>query len=420
MRSIKFMIGLIILLAATSATLAIDSSAYDQMVESENLTFLNQSTSRLYVDRSNFETNIIQHIPAPQKYTNELPPSGVKEVIYDSGKLKLKAWLSDRPADDNKHPAVVYAHGGYSFGGNEEWSTMKEFLNQGYILMAPMLRGENGNPGNFEYFYGEVNDLIAAADYLSNLSYIDNESIFLCGHSVGGQLSMLVSMMPSKYRGISSLGAYPDQESFIRYGGDPIPFDANNRREFELRSFIAYQDSIIKPLFAYMGDQEDPSTIQYCRDLFKYAKEIGMPCEFKEVKGDHFSSVGESVKLSINEFKSIQTYEALAFNRSRAYSIFNEGNDLFNQTRYEEAIKCYEQSLALDPQSALAWNGKGSALASMEKYPEAVECFEKAIEINDEFSLAWENKAYALRALGKIAEGNSALSRATQLNYMNW
>jgi tetratricopeptide (TPR) repeat protein len=283
--------------------------------------------------------------------------------------------------------------------------------------MAPMLRGENGNPGDFEFFYGEVNDLIAAAEYLSNLSYVDNKSIFLCGHSVGGSLSMLTSMMSSKYRAISSFGGFPDQESFMRYSGPPIPFDLKSRKESELRSSIAYQDSIIKPIFVYIGDREDPSTIDYCRDFFMNEKEIGKPCEFKVVKGDHFTSVEESVRLTIAEFRDIQSYEALAFNRSRAYSIFLEGNDLFNQSKFEDAISSFDQATKIDPQCALAWNGKGAAIASMGNYSEALQCFQRAIDIDGELIVAWENKASALMSLGKRAEGVLAIDKARQLNY---
>ncbi len=136
----------------------------------------NQNVSRFYIDRSNFETHLIYHIPAPQKYTNELPPIGEREITYDPGNLRLKAWLSDKPADGNKHPAVVHAHGGFSFA-KSEWVSMQEFIDQGFVLMTPTLRGENGNPGNFEYFYGEVNDLVAAADHLANVWFL----AVLCG-----------------------------------------------------------------------------------------------------------------------------------------------------------------------------------------------------------------------------------------------
>jgi tetratricopeptide (TPR) repeat protein len=405
---------LLVISLAPAVTLAIDRNTTQSMAQDENISFIDQSTSRFYSERSSFETNLIQRIPAPQEYIDELPPAGAKEVIYDSGDLKLKAWLSDKPADDNKHPAVVFAHGGFSFGGTG-WNDGQEFINHGFVLMTPMLRGENGNPGNFEYFYGEVNDLLAAADYLANVSYVDSEKIFLCGHSVGGTLSILSSMMPSNYRAISSFGGMPDTGYLIKYGGYPIPYDSKNIKEFELRSAIYHSDSIIKPLFIYVGDQEDASLIQFSKDFVKYEKWIGKPCEFTEVKGDHWSSVAESVRLSRIEFEDIQAYEALALNRSLSYSWITKGNDLLNLTRYDDALKCFDRAIAADAFSALAWNAKGSALGEMGRYDEAIKCFEKAIEIDDEFSLAWENKSLALRALGKIAESNSALVKAKQL-----
>jgi acetyl esterase/lipase len=279
-----------------------------------NATGEDKNLSRLYNDRSVFETNLVQHIPAPQRYTNELPPIGAKEITYNSGNLSLKAWLSDKPADDEKHPAVVYAHGGFALGGSD-WADAQEFINQGFVLMMPALRGENGNPGNFEFFYGEIDDLIAAADYLTNVSYVDRDRIFLCGHSVGGTLSMLTSMMPSNYRAHASYGGSPDQESFFKYGQFTIPFDSKNPREIELRSPIEYPDSILKPLFIYVGDQ-DLAYLDLSKYLAGYAKVIGKPCEINVVEGDHFTSVSESIRLTINEFRNIKAYETLASNIS--------------------------------------------------------------------------------------------------------
>ena len=261
---------LLVISLAPAVTFALDSNSNntESIVQDENLSFKNPSTSRFFADRSSFETNLIKLIPAPQEYTDEIPPAGAKEVIYDSGGLLLKAWLSDKPADDNKHPAVVFAHGGFSFGGSG-WEDGQEFINQGFVLMTPMLRGENGNPGNFEYFYGEVDDLVAAADYLANVTYVDSKRIFLCGHSIGGTLSILSSMMPSKYRAISSFGGMPDTEYLIKNGGYPIPFDSKSRKEFELRSAIYYTDSIIKPLFIYVGDQEAAALIDFSEYFVK-------------------------------------------------------------------------------------------------------------------------------------------------------
>ncbi len=394
--------------------LATDENTTVRLANEENILFTKQITSRFYEERCGFETNLIKRIPAPQEYVVEVPPAGVNEVFYDSGDLKLKAWLLDKPADDDKHPAVVFAHGGFSFGGSD-WEYMQDFIDHGYILMMPMLRGENGNPGNFEYFYGEVDDVLAAANYLANVSYVDNTSMFLCGHSVGGTISILASMMPSRYRAMASFGGMPDTEYLIRNGGYPNPFDSTNRKEFELRSAIYYPDSIITPLFLYVDDQGEGSLLEFSDYFAKNERSIGKPCEFRAVQGDHWSSVAESVRLCRAEFENISVYEALAFNRYRAYSLFLKGNDLLNLSKYDEAIKCFDESIASDPASVTAWNAKGAALGMAGRYEEALVCFEKAIEVDDEYSLAWENKGEVLRALGRIAESNSAMAKARQL-----
>jgi len=380
----------------------------------ENLSYTKPSTSRFYEDKSSFKTNLIKLIPAPQKYTDDVPPAGAKEVFYESGDLSLRAWLSEKPEDEDKHPAVVFAHGGFSFGGSA-WEDGQEFIDHGYILMTPMLRGENGNPGYFEYFYGEVDDLVAAADYLANVSYVDSDRIFLCGHSVGGTLSILASLMPSRYRAAASFGGMPNTEYLILHGGYPIPFDTKDKKELELRSASYYSDSIITPLFLYVGDQGEGSLKDYSEYFAKNERMKGKPIEFISVRGDHWSSVPESVRMCRAEFDNIQGYEAIALNRSRSYSLFLEGNDLLNLSRYDEAKDLFDQAISADPSSVLAWNAKGAALGESGRLEEALACLEKAIEIDEEFYLAWENKALVLKAMGKTAESNSALFKSRQL-----
>src|SRR5690242_13516263 len=116
----------------------------------------------LHEFRAAHPTHLQRHGPPPTAWQDPTPlklPTGGKEVTYESDGLKLKAWLSDIPADGKLHPAVVFCHGGFWFG-NEDWDVLQPFLDAGYVVMAPRVRGENGNPGDFEYYYGEVNDVV--------------------------------------------------------------------------------------------------------------------------------------------------------------------------------------------------------------------------------------------------------------------
>ena len=94
--------------------------------------------------RAKCPTRLKFEMAAPQEYSEETPPNGVREVFYPSENLQLKAWLSEDPSDGRRRPAVVYLHGGFSFAGID-WNDGRPFIDAGYVLMMPMLRGENGN-----------------------------------------------------------------------------------------------------------------------------------------------------------------------------------------------------------------------------------------------------------------------------------
>src|SRR5207302_486149 len=98
---------------------------------------------------------------------------------YRSGDLRLKAWTNRPPAKvRGKLPAVLYLHGGGAFD-EDDWTQARPFRDAGFIVLAPMLRGENGLPGEFTMFYDEVDDVLAAADYVAKLPYVDPARVYL-------------------------------------------------------------------------------------------------------------------------------------------------------------------------------------------------------------------------------------------------
>lgn len=80
-----------------------------------------------------------------------------------------------------------------------------------------------------------------------------------------------------------------------------------------------------------------------------------------------------------------------------------EGTAYYKARRYSEAIRCFDQSIQLNPNDKLVtgyvWNRKGRALFQMKKYVEALECFEKALKLNPYCFKAWKNKEMTLQKL---------------------
>ena len=76
----------------------------------------------------------------------------------------------------------------------------------------------------------------------------------------------------------------------------------------------------------------------------------------------------------------------------------------FSTKKYQEAFKCFDRALNINPRYTAAWNNKGSTLDQLELHEEAIKCFDKALEFNPNFASAWSNKGGCLKALGNPKE----------------
>jgi dipeptidyl aminopeptidase/acylaminoacyl peptidase len=248
--------------------------------------------------RKAFVTKLRFRQQAPQSYRNETPPPGVKQVTYSSTDLKLKGWLSENVGDGKKYPAVVYLHGGWSFG-SEDWQDAELFSKAGFVLFMPMLRGENGNPGFHESFLGEVDDAIAAGQFVSSLPNVDSKQVFIVGHSVGGILTTLVSMLPSPYRAAAAYDGYVDMKSWAtELPNAYIPYNPNSTEEVRVRNPMAFVPSLRLPLRLFVGESKQVNKLFAAK-----AQQAGKDCKLITVPGNHQKMVAPAVQQTIVWFQ---------------------------------------------------------------------------------------------------------------------
>ncbi len=62
--------------------------------------------------------------------------------------------------------------------------------------------------------------------------------------------------------------------------------------------------------------------------------------------------------------------------------IVKRGTKLIEDGKYEDALACFEEALAIDPNDPDIWNKKGISLRSLGRYDDAIECFTKSLEIS--------------------------------------
>ncbi|MGI0088590.1 MAG: tetratricopeptide repeat protein [Nitrosotalea sp.] len=66
---------------------------------------------------------------------------------------------------------------------------------------------------------------------------------------------------------------------------------------------------------------------------------------------------------------------------AKIQDLIKKGTSLVEDGKYEEALECFENALALNPNDPDIINKKGVALRSLGRNGEAIECFNRSLEI---------------------------------------
>jgi acetyl esterase/lipase len=250
--------------------------------------------------RRGFTTKLIRKETAKEPV--DKPPAELFRVVqYESPVGKLAAYLSPPPGDGKKHPAIIWIFGGFDNGiGDPAWTEMlpdndqsgSAFRKAGILMMYPSLRGGNENPGVKEGFFGEVDDVLAASDFLAKQDYVDPQRIYLGGHSTGGTLVLLAAESSDRFRAVFSFGPVSDVAG---YGADNLPFDRSNSRELELRSPKRWLAAIQNPVFVFEGTGR-PGNLSSLQDMSRASRNPLV--RFHPVQGaTHFSILAPVTKL---------------------------------------------------------------------------------------------------------------------------
>jgi len=95
---------------------------------------------------------------------------------------------------------------------------------------------------------------------------------------------------------------------------------------------------------------------------------------------------------------------------------FERGSELFDNSKFPEAIEAWEQSIITDPTlEANARYNIGLAYAGMEEYELAIKSWDITIQMAPESPIAYDNKGTALAILGRNDEALAAYAEAIRL-----
>ena len=179
---------------------------------------------------------------------------------FPSDGRTLAAFVTPDPRDGEKHPAIIWLTGGDTSSLDDFWTagsadndqSASAFREAGIVMMFPTLRGGNQNEGAHEYFYGEVSDVIAAANHLAKLPYVDAAQVYLGGHSTGGTLALLTAESTPQFKAVFAFGPV---DAVDRYPDSLLPgIGTLPREEVNLRSPVHWVRGISTPTWVIEGE----------------------------------------------------------------------------------------------------------------------------------------------------------------------
>ena len=163
--------------------------------------------------------------------------------------------------------------------------------------------------------------------------------------------------------------------------------------------------------------------------------EVIIPPQLKELEAGEWNNKGASLHYLGRNEEAIRCLDkALELDPHFIFAWINKGVSLGSLGRNEEAIRCFDKALELDPRNVGAWSNKGTSLdslgsyeetirkdswdnlRSLGRYEEAIRCFDKALELDPHFTLAWYNKGTSLRNLGRYEEAIRCYDQALELD----
>jgi dipeptidyl aminopeptidase/acylaminoacyl peptidase len=222
-------------------------------------------------------------------------------VHYPSkdGKWEISAFVyAPYNAERNgKNAGVVYIHGGPEAQIQNFFNRHIQYLvNQGYFVIAPNYRGSSGygkeflNANRFDMGGGDVDDVIAAADWLIKTGYVDAKKMAVTGGSYGGYLTMMaVTKAPDRWAAaipwipfVNWFTAYENTDPALREYvlanmGDPV----KDKTRFKERSPIYYVDQIKAPLLLIAGGKDPRCPPTEAEQVVQAIKKRGGTVEYK-------------------------------------------------------------------------------------------------------------------------------------------
>jgi dipeptidyl aminopeptidase/acylaminoacyl peptidase len=214
---------------------------------------------------------------------------------------------------NGQNAALVYVHGGPTSQTVNSFNRfIQHMVNQGYMVIAPNYRGSTGygeefqRANLFDMGGGDLQDVLAAADFIKQTGYLDPKKIALVGGSYGGYMTMMgVTKAPEVWAAGVPIVPFVNWFTEIQ-NEDPVLRQSDlatmgdlekNKDVFHDRSPIFFVDQIKAPLLLLAGGNDPRCPKEESQQVVDAVKKRGGTVELKiyENEGHGFARVENQI-----------------------------------------------------------------------------------------------------------------------------
>jgi dipeptidyl aminopeptidase/acylaminoacyl peptidase len=251
------------------------------------------------------------------KHEVNLNELSIPESVWykSSGGLDIHAWYLPASQGKPPHPAVVWPHSGPSWQTFDAWEPYLQSMSQrGYAVLAPNFRGSTGYGAEFRNMNlsdiggGDLEDVVAGAEWLAKRSEVDKSKIVIWGRSYGGFMVLIaLTKRPEVFSaGVALvpvtdwLEIYELSDAVMRKLMDEL-FEGppEKRRELYRKSSpITYVSQIKAPVLISCGRNDSHCPVQSVEEFVRKLQELHHPHEFRvqEKEGHGFVRVDAQIQ----------------------------------------------------------------------------------------------------------------------------
>ncbi|MGP1908994.1 alpha/beta hydrolase family protein [Metabacillus sp. JX24] len=221
-----------------------------------------------------------QVMPSPN------PAVRLEIVTYLSEGLKVKGLLAE-PVQEGVFDGFLYLRGGIKNVGKVRPGRIVQFASEGFVVMAPFYRGNQGGEGNEDFAGEDRYDALHALTLLKNHSKVIHDRIHVFGFSRGGVMALFAGLLDRDVKSVVTWGGvsdmtltYEEREDMRRMmkrviGGTPSKYP----ERYHWRTPLYDLEDWHAPILIIHGMHDQNVSVQHAHLLENRLLELGIKAE---------------------------------------------------------------------------------------------------------------------------------------------